>query len=84
MVVKDILLPCMAERTFPRLWFGFVKAYVCMSVFASACFCICMRVCKLYVCRYVSMFVSASIVRPSNCVSFLQSVTVLQAVWRDV
>lgn len=37
------------QRKFPRLWFGFVKACVCVHVCASAC----MRVCKLYICKFV-------------------------------
>lgn len=73
MVVNDILLPCMAERTFPRLWFGFVKACVCLyvCVSASTCICICMRVGKLYVCTYrCKVCVCVYCECLYNCVSF--------------
>lgn len=47
MVVTDILLPCMAERTFPRLWFWICQSmclcvvYACVSV---NCLCVFIRV----------------------------------------
>lgn len=41
-VVNVMLLLCMAERTFRRLWFGFVKACVCV--------CVCLRLHTFSIC----------------------------------